>query len=52
VSTHGNLLTLLLHSIDPIYGFETWCNLSNPDLFLLRDDGHGSFEIEHISVSG
>jgi len=48
VATHGNLLTLLLHSIDPRFGFDSWRRLSNPDLFLLTDDGRGSFGIERV----
>jgi 2,3-bisphosphoglycerate-dependent phosphoglycerate mutase len=33
VVTHGNLLSLLLHAFDGRPGYETWENLSNPDLF-------------------
>lgn len=35
VVTHGNLMTLILHSFDPSFGFESWKALSNPDVFLL-----------------
>ncbi|WP_294748929.1 histidine phosphatase family protein [uncultured Exiguobacterium sp.] len=31
--THGNLLSLYLHSIDPTFGFEESLQLKNPDLF-------------------
>lgn len=37
--THGNLLALLLQSLDPTFGFERWANLSNPDVFVLRGAG-------------
>jgi 2,3-bisphosphoglycerate-dependent phosphoglycerate mutase len=35
VVTHGNLMTLLLHSFQPQFGFQTWENLSNPDVYRL-----------------
>lgn len=50
--THGNLLTLLLHSIDPTYGFESWQRLSNPDVFLLRSAGRGGFAVERAWPPG
>ena len=31
--THGNLLSLYLHSIDPTFGFEESLRLKNPDIF-------------------
>lgn len=31
--THGLLLALVLHSIDPGFGFEGWASLRNPDVF-------------------
>lgn len=31
--THGNLLSLYLHSIDPTFGFEESLLLKNPDIF-------------------
>jgi 2,3-bisphosphoglycerate-dependent phosphoglycerate mutase len=40
--THGNLLTLILRSVDATVGFETWSRLSNPDAFMLSLDGAGS----------
>ena len=33
VITHGNLLALVLHSIDPGFGYAGWGNLSNPDVY-------------------
>ena len=33
VVTHGNLLALMLHAFDGRPGYETWEQLSNPDLF-------------------
>ncbi len=38
--THGNLLALILKSIDATAGFDLWSTLSNPDAFVLHiDDG-------------
>ncbi len=31
--THGNLLSLYLHSIDPTFGFQESLQLKNPDIF-------------------
>lgn len=39
VVTHGNLLALILHSLDRRDGFDTWAGLTNPDVF--RIDGTG-----------
>ena len=36
--THGNLLALMLKSIDASVGFDEWSTLSNPDVFVLRID--------------
>lgn len=34
--THGNLLALILKSIDAAVGYEVWSRLSNPDVFALH----------------
>jgi 2,3-bisphosphoglycerate-dependent phosphoglycerate mutase len=34
VVTHGNLMTLLLRSLDPRWGFDAWANLESPDVYL------------------
>lgn len=36
VVTHGNLLTLILRSFEPRFGFQAWEHLSNPDVFCLE----------------
>ena len=43
--THGNLLALILRSIDATVGFDVWSRLSNPDAFVLHvdDEGPGGF---------
>ena len=44
--THGNLLSLILNSLDPNFGYDGWEALSNPDVFALKeaDDGRLVFE--------
>jgi 2,3-bisphosphoglycerate-dependent phosphoglycerate mutase len=34
--THGNLLALILRSVDATVGFDMWAGLSNPDVFVLH----------------
>ena len=43
---HGNLISLILNSLDPSFGYRGWEQLSNPDVFVLREseDGQVSFE--------
>ncbi|MEO7353264.1 MAG: histidine phosphatase family protein [Gemmatimonadales bacterium] len=48
VVTHGNLLALILKSIDPTVGFAFWSTLSNPDAFILRGEGDGPSEFSRI----
>ena len=45
VVTHGNLMGLVLHSIDPEFGYTGRENLSNPDVYELRtgEDGTAGF---------
>ena len=42
VVTHGNLLALALHSIDPGFGYTGWENLSNPDVYRVEVDADGA----------
>jgi 2,3-bisphosphoglycerate-dependent phosphoglycerate mutase len=39
--THGNLLTLILHSFERCFGFETWERLTNPDIYCLSVHAEG-----------
>jgi 2,3-bisphosphoglycerate-dependent phosphoglycerate mutase len=43
--THGNLLALMLRSVDVTVGFDVWSSLSNPDAFVLHvgPDGRRGF---------
>ena len=46
VVTHGNLMALVLHSLDHTFGFEGWKSLGNPDVYVLltSDVGQPTFE--------
>ncbi|MYC33773.1 MAG: histidine phosphatase family protein [Chloroflexi bacterium] len=48
VVTHGNLLSLVLHSLDATFGYEGWERLSNPDLYLLQSTEPGRFNFRRI----
>jgi len=39
ISSHGQLLSLVLHSIDPAFGYQGWQSLKFPDVFLLEVKG-------------
>ncbi len=45
VVSHGQLLSLVLHSIDRGFGFAGWQSLRNPDVhrFERKDDGNFEF---------
>ena len=38
MSTHGNMLTLILHHFDPSIGFDFWVTLQMPDIVILTID--------------
>ena len=46
--THGNLLSIILNSIDGNFGYDGWASLSNPDVFHLREAGRGRLEFERL----
>ena len=48
VVTHGNLLSLVLHSLDATFGYEGWEGLSNPDVYLLENAEPGRFTFRRI----
>ena len=48
VVTHGNLMALVLHSLDPAFGYEEWKSLTNPDVYLLRGEQPQEFAFERI----
>ncbi len=46
--THGNLISLLLNSLDSDFGYQQWESLSNPDVFQLEKHGQGQWQFERI----
>lgn len=48
VVTHGNLMALVLHSINPTFGFEEWKSLSNPDVYMLHRYAPDQFAFDRI----
>ena len=42
VVTHGNLMSLILKHFDSSIGFHEWKSLSNPDVYTVTIDQHGS----------
>ena len=51
VVTHGNLMALVLHSIDSSFGFDGWKSLTNPDLYVLQENGAGRHTFERIGAN-
>ena len=48
VSTHGNMLALILNGMDPAFGYEFWRRLSFPDVYRLEFDGTTLIRVQRI----
>ena len=48
VVTHGNLMSLVLHSLDPSFGYAGWLDLTNPDVYALQSDANGGLVFRRI----
>ncbi len=48
LSTHGNLLALILKFFYPAVDFAFWCRLTMPDIYLLRLDQHGPIDLRRM----
>lgn len=46
--THGNLLALILKSIDTTFGYDQWCDLTNPDVFVVDGDDGGARRVARV----
>ena len=46
VSTHGNLLALILNGFDSAFGYDFWRRLSFPDVYRLEFDGTAMTRVE------
>jgi 2,3-bisphosphoglycerate-dependent phosphoglycerate mutase len=51
VASHGQLISLVLHHIDPSFGFAGWEALANPDVHLIERDGHGRYSFRRLAPS-
>ncbi|WP_438311807.1 histidine phosphatase family protein [Sporosarcina sp. FA9] len=40
IVTHGNLMSLLLNNYNKTFGFNDWQDLTNPDVYVLREIGN------------
>jgi 2,3-bisphosphoglycerate-dependent phosphoglycerate mutase len=49
VVSHGQLLSLILHSVDKCFGYAGWESLANPDMYLLEVARAGSFSFERFT---
>lgn len=48
ISTHGNLLALILNGLDSSIGFDFWKSLTMPDIFKSATPKNGSVEIHRL----
>jgi len=48
VSTHGNLLALILNGLDPAFGYDFWRRLSFPDVYRLEFEGISLARAERV----
>jgi len=51
VASHGQLISLLLHHIDPSFGFASWESLANPDVFELERNGSGALSFRRLATA-
>ena len=51
VASHGQLISLLLHHIDPSFGFAGWESLANPDVFELERNGSGALSFLRLATA-
>ncbi len=49
--SHGQLLSLVLRSIDPAFGFEDWARLANPDVFVVEAENEGRLRFQRLALA-
>ncbi len=52
VGTHGNVLGLWLQANDPRYGYDFWCDMSWPDVYLVTMEGGRMQRLEPVWTGG
>ena len=48
VVTHGNLMSLVLHTLDSSFGYAGWLDLTNPDVYALQSDANGELVFHRL----
>jgi 2,3-bisphosphoglycerate-dependent phosphoglycerate mutase len=48
VSTHGNLLALIINGLDSTFGYDFWRQLSFPDVYRLEFEGTALLRVQRI----
>lgn len=48
IASHGQLLSLVLHSIDPSFGYAGWEALTNPDVHALEPSANGRLGFQRV----
>jgi len=48
IVSHGQLLSLVLHAVDPGFGYAGWEALTNPDVYLLEAGANGALFFRRI----
>jgi 2,3-bisphosphoglycerate-dependent phosphoglycerate mutase len=48
IVSHGQLMSWLLHSIDPAFGYAEWEALSNPDVYAIGVAADGALAFERF----
>lgn len=51
VCSHGNAIGLYLHGLDGSFGFESWKEMQNPDLFAIQGDRWRRLDLQMTSLS-
>ena len=49
IVTHGCLMTLMLRSLDPRWGYEAWAGLASPDVYM-AERSHLGWKLSHVAV--
>ena len=52
LSTHGNLLALILNALDPAHGYQTWRALTFPDVYSLTFEERALLRVERYISPG
>jgi 2,3-bisphosphoglycerate-dependent phosphoglycerate mutase len=51
VVSHGNLISAILRSVEPGFGFEAWRSMRNPDLYVLAHEDGRPAAFTHLDLA-